>query len=107
MDPHRHFAYLGRGRYAEQLARWFEYVPRSRLRIIPSERLYAAPADVVRETSEWLGVGAPVVRTYPVFHEGGNPPMNDATRKQLTEYFAPHNARLIELLGEEFPWAAP
>jgi hypothetical protein len=31
-------------------------------------------------------------------------PMDPVTRTWLREYFAPHNARLYELLGEDFGW---
>jgi hypothetical protein len=31
-------------------------------------------------------------------------PMNPITRRQLEEYFRPHNQRLYEYLGEDFGW---
>lgn len=36
---HNHFAYRARGRYAEQLERWFDLVPRDRLLVVSGEEL--------------------------------------------------------------------
>lgn len=95
---HFHFSYVARGRYAEQLERWFGLVGRDRVLVLESENMFADAAALGRVT-EWLRVPpAP----------GPFPAMNEAQRDEaagpeemrfLESYFEPHNEALFELLG--------
>ena len=103
---HQHFSYLARGRYAEQLDRWFAVVPRSQFLVLRFEDLARDPLGILNVTLDFLGLP----RTESVSLEARNtrkyPPMADATAARLREYFEPHNQRLEALLGRSMHWQA-
>lgn len=113
---HRRYTYLNRGIYVDQLKHWMDYYPRNQFLIIKTEDLYTKPAEVVRQTLEFLGVPADKIDTnreykkYKVPSKTGYktkdsaPKMNPKVREYLVEYFRPHNARLSEFLGRDFEW---
>lgn len=102
---HRHHSYLARGRYAEQLERWFEYFPREQFLIIPSEDYFADAKPVFDDLMPFLGLEPwqPAERSWSK-RGGYGEKMSDATRAKLRTYFKPHNERLEQLLGRSFHW---
>jgi hypothetical protein len=102
---HRHHSYLARGRYAEQLERWFAHYPRDRFLVMTSEQFFADPAASVRRTSEFLGLPE---RPLPAFANrtrgGTGERMRPETRELLQAEFEQPNRRLEELLGIECGW---
>jgi len=110
----RHFSYLTRGIYVDQLQNWLRYFPKEQLVILRSEDLFQNPAAVLKQTLEFLGVpSGELKKDYKNYRRPSKkgyrnkvvpPKMNPAMRKCLTEYFEPHNARLYDLLGVNFGW---
>jgi hypothetical protein len=112
----RHFSYLRRGIYADQLQNWMRFYPREQMLILKSEDLYRDPGAVVERTQAFLGLGAPAVgqptrfRNYRRPSKKGYrkkvvpPKLDGRLRDYLVEYFRPHNARLYDLLGVDFGW---
>jgi hypothetical protein len=113
----RHYSYLSRGRYVEQLQTWMSYFPQKQFLILKSEDLYSNSASVVKQALEFLG--APVGEQYPSNKEFKQyreptregyksnekaPKMKGEVRERLLEYFKPYNARLYEFLGRDFGW---
>ncbi len=97
------FSYLARGEYASQLAHWFDHFPREQILILENKTFYreaAAPQKLLA----FLGLPESGVSPTKRFNQAEYPPMNPATHDRLREYFRPHNARLYEMLGVEFPW---
>ena len=96
---HQHFGYLARGRYAEQLERWWQVYPRGQTLVLRFEDLARDPMGALGHTLDFLGLprvervrlGARNARKYP--------PMDPTTAERLRAYFAPHEARLQALLG--------
>jgi Sulfotransferase domain len=113
---HRRYTYLTRGIYVDQLQHWMNFYPRNQFLIIKTEDLYTKPAEVVRQTLEFLGVPGDKIETnreykkYKVPSKTGYktkdsaPKMDPQLRSELVEYFRPHNARLSEFLGRDFEW---
>ncbi len=105
VSHHRH-SYLRRGHYAEQLDRWVEHFPRSRLMVVQSERLFREPAAVVDSVQQFLGLRPHRLKRYETFLPGaytsGLPP---DLRSRLGAYFEPRNRELYQWLGEEFDWS--
>ncbi len=102
----RSYSYASRGRYAEQLSRWFEHVPRESLLVIKSEAMYADPAATYARCIEFLGLREHTPARFEV-HSRPKPQMPvpaDQTRHDLRRAFAPHNQRLGELLGWDETW---
>ena len=110
----RHFSYLRRGVYIEQLQNWLRYYPREQLLVLRSEDLFSNPAATLKLTLEFLGLpGAETERQYRNYRRPSKkgyrnkvvpPKIEPGLRRRLAEYFAPHNARLYDYLGVDFGW---
>lgn len=103
-EVHQHLSYLSRGRYAEQLERWFALYPRDRLLVLRFEDLVRQPLAVLNETLAFLGLPPAASANLGARNTRRYPPMADATAARLREYFAPHNRRLEALLGRSMGW---
>lgn len=109
-DPHHysyshdHHTYLARGRYAEQLRRYFEHFPREQLLVLPLDALRRDAAGSFRRIEDHLGLDHATVDLQARNRRESNPPINPETRERLAAYYAPYNAELAELLGEDFGW---
>jgi hypothetical protein len=101
---HRHFSYLARGRYAEQLERWFAVFPREQFLILRFEDLAREPLAVLNATLEFLGLPPATSVSLEARHRRTYPPMPEATAARLHEYFEPHNRRLEVLLKRSMGW---
>jgi Sulfotransferase domain len=106
--PFRHFSYLARGIYIDQLQRWLSFFPREQVLILKSEDFYANPAGVFQQTLAFLNVSTPVQNSqkqeFKQYNLTTPPSMDAATRAGLLAYFAPYNAHLYEFLGRDFGW---
>jgi hypothetical protein len=100
------YAYLARGRYAEQLERWFALFPREQLLVLASEELAAEPAKTYAQVLEFLGARAHDLEEYPPIYAQQYAEMSPDLRRRLAEYFVEPNRRLYELLGRDFGWQA-
>jgi Sulfotransferase domain len=97
------YSYLARGRYAEQLARWFEHFPRDRLLVVRSEEFFADPRGSYHQILDFAGLPSwePEHFTNVSRPLGtGPPPIPSPTRDRLGEAFARPNQDLATLLGE-------
>jgi hypothetical protein len=103
---HRHFAYLARGVYVDQLRAWREVFPAEQILVLQSEDFQKDVSVTLRRVLQFLGLPAwePERRRHPKLFP--YPPMKAETRRRLQEYFAPHNQRLREYLGIEHGWPA-
>ena len=113
---HRHYSYLSRGIYVDQLKHWMNYYPKEQFLILKSEDLYKDTAAVFQQTLDFLGVpgeelhGNKEFKQYREPNKKGykneeKPPEMDAkVREYLVAYFKPHNQRLYEFLGRDFGW---
>ena len=101
---HRRFSYLARGLYADQLDAWFRVFPRDQLLVIRSEDFFEQPAATVAQVLQFVGL--PPARSFGFrrFNVGDYEGMDPAIKARLTEYFAPHNQRLYDLLGRDLGW---
>lgn len=102
-ENYRHFSYLKRGIYVEQLKRWMKFFPREQIFIISSSDLRTQPDVVMNDLFAFLGVPG---QTLPKYKNRSHKyePMAPHIRQQLVEYFKPYNKRLEELLGRKFNW---
>jgi hypothetical protein len=95
---HQWFSYRARGRYAEQVARWWGAVGPERVKVVESERLYVDPAVGV-DLLEWLGLPA-AVEPFPNVNASPDPRSEDTeVLGDLRGQFEPDNEALFELLG--------
>jgi hypothetical protein len=101
---HQNFSYLARGYYADQLQRWLALYPRGQVLVLRFEDLARDPLSVLNETLGYLGLPAVATAALEARHSRKYPPIDAGTASRLREHFAPHNARLQELLGKAFDW---
>ena len=103
---HQHFSYAARGRYVEQLERWWQAFPRERLLLLRSEDLHGAPEAALRAIEDHLGIAAwsPAVWRTLNASSGGRSMAPD-TRERLRAMFAPWNERLQAATGVDWQWS--
>ena len=101
---HQEYSYLARGRYAEQLERWFEHFPRDRVHVVRFESLAKEPLATVNEVCAFLGLPALASATLEARNARRYPPVASATAEALRAYFDPHNRRLEAMLGRPMGW---
>jgi len=98
------YTYAARGRYAEQLERWFAAFARDQVLVLLTDELAADTAGTYRRVLAFLGVEGRELDSYPRIFEREYAGMSRETRAHLEEEFAGPNARLAELLGRDLPW---
>ena len=98
---HRHYSYLAKGIYVDQLRTWMSLFPREQFLIIKSEDFYEDHRKILERTLDFLGLPdwEPEETDYTRLNVSGYPEMNADTRKRLADYFRPHNQRLNEYLA--------
>jgi len=101
---HWKFSYLSRGKYAEQLKRWFEYFPRKQILIIQSEKYYSDSVSVFQEVEDFLGISHWTPSEITKYNVGRYIELDENLREELSEYFKPYNEELYTLLGERYDW---
>ena len=116
---YRHYSYLARGKYVEQLQTWMGLFPKEQLLLLRSEDLYTNPAAVVQQTLEFLGVfhenvdlrdkeyrqyRLPLKTGYKGKQTASHPKMDADIKRSLLDYFRPYNARLTDLMGRNPGW---
>jgi hypothetical protein len=102
--PHRHHSYRHRGHYALQLERVFRLFPRSQVHIIDSEEFFRRPARQYQDLLAFLGLRPFEPPGFGPYNDRPGETMRPATRKMLTEYYAPHDEQLARLLGRAPAW---
>ena len=102
---HQHLSYLARGRYAEQLERWLAVFPRRQMLILDSANLFRDPVATMSRICEFLELPVQVLPSYEAVGARTYNSMDPEIEQRLRAYFAPHNERLKELIGEDFGWA--
>jgi hypothetical protein len=102
---HRRHSYLARSRYVEQLENWYALFPREQVLVLNSEAMFEDPEPVLDGAASFLGLSPLKLETYNRYMPGSYwKEMRPGTRRMLVDYFRPHNRRLYELLGVEYPW---
>lgn len=105
LERHRfHFSYKDRGLYARQLKAWSEVFPIKDMHIIRSEDLFKNTSVEFEKVVRFLGFPDWMPQGFKASDRGEEKAMDPNTRKQLAEYFRPHNEELAKLLGRDLGW---
>lgn len=102
-EHHRHHAYLGRGRYAEQVERLRDELGGGSVLVVDADRFFAEPVAEFDRITDWLGLA----RSSPEAVKQWNARPGDldpGIRSELEAYFEPHDRRLAELVGWTPSW---
>jgi hypothetical protein len=98
-------SYLARGIYIDQILRWQKFVPSDRTLIVDSTNLLKRPAETYQQVLAFLGVRSWQPKDFGQHFAGGyKAKMSPEMRLRLIDYFAPHNQRLYDHLGQRFDW---
>lgn len=101
---HQLYSYLARGRYAEQLERWFACFAREQVLILRSEDFFEDPQPVYSEVLRFLGLDQWRVDAGRAYNIGRYDPDLIPGRDQLTSHFRPFSAQLHRLVGRDIDW---
>jgi hypothetical protein len=101
---HRRHAYVTRGVYVDPLQHVMGLFPRDRILVLKSEDYFKEPDATLRGVLDFLGLPPRARRTYAKSNVGRYAAMAPRLRQQLVEHYAPHNARLYDLLGVDYGW---
>ena len=101
---HRHFTYVSRGRYFDQIKRVFEYFPKDQTLIVENGELLREPQRVLESVFRFLDVGDWKQKIEKKYNVGSYEEMDNVLRQRLTSVFKGPNKELYNLLGEDFGW---
>lgn len=101
---HQRYSYQSRGRYAEQLERWFLRIDPGSMLILKSETLFESSASTMREILRFLELPHEELGQLPHRNPGSGGKLDPRMTERLRAYFRPHNERLCRLLGWEQAW---
>lgn len=101
---HRHQAYRSRGEYAPQLERFARLLGPDRVMAVDSHRFFSDPEPVYARVLEWLGVESRVAPTFDRHNARPRTDMDPEIRRELSDYFEPHDRELTRWLGHVPSW---
>ena len=103
---HQHHTYVARGRYLEQLERWWAALPPERLLLVRSEDLHRDPAPTFDAICRHLGIERWQPDAWRAYNASKPAGVLPETAARLRETFAPWNRRLAEATGRDWDWDA-
>jgi len=100
--------YVWSSMYAYFLEDWLTVFPKEQLLVLLSEDLYAKPAETTARVYAHLRLPDHRLAQYDIHYKGDyDKGLAPRLRARLTRFFAPHNARLEEMIGRRLHWQAP
>jgi hypothetical protein len=104
---HRNFSYLARGRYAEQLKRWYEHFDKDKILILNSEQFFDDQIRELRKVYDFIGLEDYIPANLKAYNQRPYSPIAPETRERLRAYFKPYNEEFFDLIGETYDWNEP
>lgn len=101
---HRHFGYLGRSSYAEQLEHVYRVFPREQLMVVDGDELFSSPREVMSRVFGHLGLPAHEQASYPAYKALTAATMPPGAAEWLREQLADDRRRLRDLLDVVPAW---
>ncbi|MFB5630908.1 MAG: sulfotransferase [Nitrosopumilaceae archaeon] len=100
------FGYLEQSKYFEKLKVWMAEFPQEQFLIIQSEDFLKNPSKIYHRVLKFLNLSKWEPEQYKLYKkkEYENSKINSTLRKELIEYFRPHNEKLYNLLRTNFNW---
>jgi len=104
--PYFKYSYLERGIYVNKLQRWMKYFSKEQFLVIKSEDMLKKPNETYQQIVKFLNLAPWVLKEYKQYRAASYKKtlMNPETRKQLRDFFKPHNEKLYKFLGKNFEW---
>ncbi|MBI4816027.1 MAG: sulfotransferase domain-containing protein [Deltaproteobacteria bacterium] len=105
-DAHQRHSYVARGRYAEQLARWFRWFGPGQVLCVRSEDLFEEPARVWRQVLDFLELPHEPIKSATNRGAGGGERLDHGVAQQVAARFRDENQKLEELLKRSMDWTS-
>ncbi|MCQ9163648.1 sulfotransferase domain-containing protein [Arthrobacter sp. STN4] len=102
---HDFYPYRSRGVYLPQIENWHACFPREQLLVLRSEDMYRDVQGTFDAVCTFLGLPRFTLPSTRTFNAGSRSTMPEAARRELGEFYEPHNAALAAYLGREPLWA--
>lgn len=96
--------YFASSLYAPALQRWLHHFPRHQLHLIFSHDLFESPQPTLDRLYDFLGLPRVPLDAPANPNPGGYSPAEASLRRELHDYFRPHNQQLAELLDTPLPF---
>ena len=97
--------HIGNSLYYYHLQRWLSYFPLKQLLVLPSEALFADPAQTLSELCRTLKIDSPPPnQTYAKYNAGDYSAVSPAVRHRLNAFYQPYVGKLEALLSQSFAW---
>lgn len=106
-DVLRHHAYLGRGRYAEQLQRFVDALGADRVHVVDADDFFADPVAQMQALEHDLGLRAWTPPSVERWNRAAGAPLDPTLREQLSTYFAASDDALAQMTGRVPSWRRP
>ncbi|HSU45363.1 MAG TPA: sulfotransferase domain-containing protein [Arthrobacter sp.] len=101
---HDFYAYKSRGIYLPQIQNWHESFPAGQLLVLRSEDMYADVQGTFDVVCEFLGLPGYMLPNTSTFNAITQSKIPQAARRELEEFFEPHNAQLASYLHRPVLW---
>ena len=99
------FSYRSRGLYARYLERFYAEVPRERILVLDSERVFRHDPTEIGLLESFVGRTIELDPSKRLATNSGSyAPESDETKAELREFFEGWDARLVDLTGRTFSW---
>jgi hypothetical protein len=99
---------LERGKYCDQLVRWYKYFPKDQFLVIKSEELFEHPEVICTKVLKFLDLPKYEKTEFESLNQGSYNKSRtvgfENISQWLGEYFFKENQKLYELLGVDFNW---
>jgi hypothetical protein len=101
---HRHFSYLSRGIYIEQIKNWLNYFSCNQMLIISFEEFLQNPEKIIQEALAFIGLPEFHNFNFKVGKKNNYLPLDPSLREELSDYFRSYNEELEAFLNKSFNW---
>jgi hypothetical protein len=105
---HNVYSYCQRGKYADQLLRYFEHFDRDQILIIDSDDFFSQPQETMRLVFDFVGVNQPDEAYFEQLKPRNvNPLKKDvdvAAYRYLLDYYRIPNQELYRITGVNYNW---
>lgn len=102
---YRHFSYLHRGHYADQVAHLHTYFDPENVLLIQSEQMFAEPNETLAKAWRFLGLEPHRLSHLEALNATtSRPAVDEATLHRLRDHYRPWNEALYALPGVDWRW---
>jgi len=103
---YKYYSYKARGRYYDQLVRFYQYFDKKNILILDFNELANNPLEITKKACRFanLTLNDQKIGTFTVSNMTEKSLMSPNDEKYLIDYFRPHNTKLFELIGSKMAW---